>query len=106
MAPDFNESEVIAWMRERAASTGIAGLEIKFTTDSAVTPVLVRVDGDYGFGETINDAVENLMPRLRSRTERAKEKRLQAQLLIAEADALDATVVPPLVIAEREGRGA
>ena len=103
---NITEADVLAWLNERATSAGIPGLFIKIGTGGQSHPVVIGIEdvpGSFGFGSTINAALENAhsMNRLSLHAIAAYKRQLAARLT-AEAEAL----VPQLVVAEKEGAAA
>lgn len=93
MKTQLTEQDVLAYLKERAASTGIKGLELSAQTNAEMRPFAASVKKpgmsicEYGFGKTIEEAVSELLPNIKSAKEIADALRAKADKIEKEAAA-------------------
>jgi hypothetical protein len=81
----LTEAEVIAWLRDKAAQSGIPRLRLEIGTGPF--PCYAGVDGcgECGFGDTFACAIVNFTAKYKTPEQRAAELRAQADAIIAQA---------------------
>lgn len=84
---EISDEQVIAWMESKRAAAGIKNLALQCRTDIKTFPFTAHLlDASlYGFGSTVDEAIQRLTKQFPDGAERAKLLREEAIAKVAEA---------------------
>lgn len=107
LVDNMAEIEIIAWLRARAAESGIPKLELSANSGGYHSWIVGLKDDCHAFGcgKTIDDALKMIRKDIKTPEQLAAEKREQAAKLLADADAIWPLATPQPVILNKEGAG-
>ena len=85
----LTEALIVAWLRDQIATLGVKGLQLSVNTEgstiTASLPVFGSYTHDYGFADTIAEAVEKLQSTHKTPAQLAAELRAKADAIEREA---------------------